>query len=1172
MMFHTRKALFSALSLVLLPFVGYTQTAIPLDNPGFEEPALTMENSFSPTVPGWNQSGAVGITWRIPWADPSPPPEGDQYIFANGASSTISQEFGVVEAGKRYIFTIDMFALEDRPDNSIEVAFDIYQEIDNPGGEPFNAFLRTAYSVYNVEWYEWLKDFDLHPQTWTTVQVILDADDYPNLHGNRILARVTGNRFAADNARLVTYEAGEYPPATNQTWYISSSVGSDDNDGLSPDSPWQSFRNINARVLGPGDRVLLKRGDQWEDELNLRGWGAPDAAIELTAYGPDHLDRPRIRRQDLEFDRCIVIQRPSNWVIRNMDVGHSKLGLFLRYHNSYNNENVLIENSRFEDITDTTLIPEMHGYELAFSNAIWLGGHVWNTNMEDATVLDGLTIRNCEAYRTAHLFSTAFYFPAPNRRRVTNVHVVDSRAVDCYNGAISVIGVGDMLVERVISIRGGVNNWAGSTLGMVQNSENVVIDNNEFGFIDRLVSADGVGFDFEGDCLNCSFTNNTVHGASGSALLILATMGTSHNLNIEDNVFYNNAWNPWNNEIHVEISSGTNQNTGRIANNGFYRRDSRVEYYSPLSLGFQRINNRLEDFDPTQLITWWDMMDMEESSSWIPGANTVITQDTAPMALQASAEGIISIESPGTWINSHLQPYLWIRTRQTSGDELTVSFVTEPMPEWDTDRRLTRAVAADGKVRDYWIDMREVPGWKTIIPHFRLEWSGISAGDQVGIEHIRFTGSLDPEQERPVINTTQPESMMIYSLGDNDGSVLESSQGSETGGAVAAGASTFNFGDDQMNRRYRGFFTFDTSLIPDNAVVTKAQVGYTRVRIVGTDPWTFGGSLVDGDYGTMDMAVPHFGTSISLESSDWQATPDLENVTRYIVPYKNGLTVMDLLTEEAIGILNREGTTQFRLRMEERGTNFNNQPDYIEIGTGAATGNQRPFMYLEYYLEEAPEATTPPEAPDYWQRPLTLPMPPRDLTIAARESDSITWQWHDHSQQEDEFLLYLAEGLEPAIAPTGSTGENITEIETDGLTPNTLYTMQVSASNTIGESGTTEAVTGLTMAEIPGQPLVTEITDTDILLSIPMGNNPTDTEFALRISGGETVGWLQDDGTIAGSEYWFTDPSEVEISFVDLVYPIEARAKARNREGEETSLGSSTIFNSPTLPDLWLVR
>lgn len=1160
-------------SVLLLAFFSLfsssqAQTAIPLENPGFESPPLSIDSSFSSSVPGWSQIGPTGVTWAVPWASPSPAPEGDQYLFADGLGSTISQPIGNLESGRRYVFTIDVFALNDLPDNSIEVAFDVFQEVEIPGGTPINAFIRTAYSVYNVEWYRWLKDFDLAPQTWTTVEVVLEANDYPHLIGQPMQVRVTGNRYAADNARLVYFGEDEHPEPTFRTYYISSSTGSDDNDGLSPSSPWQTFRNINAMILNPGDSVLLMRGDEWRDELNLRGSGAPDAPITLASYGDPELDRPLIRRHDPEFDRCIVVQRPSHWVLREMDVRHAKLGIFLRYHNAYNNRDVTITDCRFEDMQDKTIDPAIHGFELAFSNGIWVGGHVWNAQMYDATVLDGLTITNCEAYHVGHLFSTAFYFPPPNRNRVTNVYIADSRAVDADNGAISLIGVSNLLMERVISIRGGVDNWAGSTLGMVQNAANVVIHNNEFGYIDRLKSGDGVGFDFEGDCLDCSFTSNTVHNASGSGLLILPTMGPNLNLNIEGNVFYNNAWNPWNNEMQVDVSSGTNQNTGIITNNGFYRRDDRVTTFSPLTSGFAISNNRFADFDPARQIAWWDMNDPADASAWSPLGGTTLVQGTDGITLHAQGEEPPAIESPPTWINSHLQPYLWVRSRQTTGSHMEVAFVTEPNQDWADVRSISHPVASDGVTRDYWIDMRQVSDWNTVITQVRLRWPEHS---EVDVEHIRFTGSLDPAQERPHINVEPPRSMMIYSESDFDGSIIESAEGSQEGGTADAAGTSFHFGDDASNRRYRGFFSFDTSVIPDNAVITAAQVGFTRVSLVGNDPWTFGGSLVDTDYGTLDMAIPHFGSTPSLQPQDWQAPADVEDAGRYIVPYKDGLTVMDLLIPEARQLLAASDRAQFRLRMEERGTNFNNAPDFIRIATGSASESQRPFLHIEYYLDEAPDPTPPPSPPDYWERPTTIPRPPLDLMVAARSHDEIVWQWTDDSEQEEEFRLYFAEGTQPAPSPTSVVPANTTGAIFDNLTSNTVYTLAVTAANTAGESGPTNPSTAVTHAQTPQAPQLIETTPGTVRFEVPMGSNPVGTEVAVRVETPNATGWLQPDGQLSEIESWFEDASSLHVVDLEPSAEIEIRAKARNQADEETELSEplSTTVSDPA-PSVWM--
>ena len=42
-------------------------------------------------------------------------------------------------------------------------------------------------------------------------------------------------------------------------YYISSSLGNDQNNGLSESTPWKSFDRIENMDLKPGDRVLLRR-------------------------------------------------------------------------------------------------------------------------------------------------------------------------------------------------------------------------------------------------------------------------------------------------------------------------------------------------------------------------------------------------------------------------------------------------------------------------------------------------------------------------------------------------------------------------------------------------------------------------------------------------------------------------------------------------------------------------------------------------------------------------------------------------------------------------------------------------------------------------------------------------------------------------------------------------
>ena len=79
-------------------------------------------------------------------------------------------------------------------------------------------------------------------------------------------------------------------PATARTYYISSTSGNDANDGQSPEKAWQHLskiylKSISKDAFHPGDRILLKRGDQWDGEIRLQGNGTAQKPITLGAYG-----------------------------------------------------------------------------------------------------------------------------------------------------------------------------------------------------------------------------------------------------------------------------------------------------------------------------------------------------------------------------------------------------------------------------------------------------------------------------------------------------------------------------------------------------------------------------------------------------------------------------------------------------------------------------------------------------------------------------------------------------------------------------------------------------------------------------------------------------------------------------------------------------------------------
>jgi len=66
--------------------------------------------------------------------------------------------------------------------------------------------------------------------------------------------------------------------------YYVSTAGSDDNDGLTTEYPWQTLEKVNATGPQPGDSVLFQRGGQWRGQLRPQS-GDETAVITYGAYG-----------------------------------------------------------------------------------------------------------------------------------------------------------------------------------------------------------------------------------------------------------------------------------------------------------------------------------------------------------------------------------------------------------------------------------------------------------------------------------------------------------------------------------------------------------------------------------------------------------------------------------------------------------------------------------------------------------------------------------------------------------------------------------------------------------------------------------------------------------------------------------------------------------------------
>lgn len=181
----------------------------------------------------------------------------------------------------------------------------------------------------------------------------------------------------------------------------------------------------------------------------------------------------------------------------------------------------------------------------------------------------------------------------------------------------------------------------------------------------------------------------------------------------------------------------------------------------------------------------------------------------------------------------------------------------------------------------------------------------------------------------------------VQSIAANDGWVLESNETSNIGGSLDVKSNTFNLGDDKANKQYIGILHFDTSSLPDTAVITSATIKIQKQGLSGTDPFTTHGSLL------VDIQKPYFGSTAGLVIDDFQSTAGQIAVTTFgDMPVGNWYSAV--INTEYVYI-NLSGTTQLRLRFTLDDDN-DKRADYIKFYSGNAGAANRPQLIIQYYI------------------------------------------------------------------------------------------------------------------------------------------------------------------------------------------------------------------------------
>lgn len=200
---------------------------------------------------------------------------------------------------------------------------------------------------------------------------------------------------------------------------------------------------------------------------------------------------------------------------------------------------------------------------------------------------------------------------------------------------------------------------------------------------------------------------------------------------------------------------------------------------------------------------------------------------------------------------------------------------------------------------------------------------------------VDYGGQLIRIDRSPIITAT------FTSSGSVDGNIVETSETSGLGGSKNDTSNLLMVGDTSQDQQIRSILSFNTSGLPDTAVITSAKLQIKKFSLTGADPFASLGKLV------ADIGTPTFGSSAILQSGDFQAGAGANSCAIFsTTPVANWYSAG--ITPAGQAKISLTKNTQFRLRFT-KDDNDNHLNNRVNFFSGNASGNQ-PELTVTYYI------------------------------------------------------------------------------------------------------------------------------------------------------------------------------------------------------------------------------
>ena len=354
-----------------------------------------------------------------------------------------------------------------------------------------------------------------------------------------------GGASGGSSAGSGTSSSGNNPSdklGTGTTYYVSSSGGSDANNGKSEAKPFKTVEPVNNLSLNAGDNVLFKRGDVFTGaHLAPKGSGEKSDGkwITIDAYGSGTRPLFKNAAKNLAAISLSTLGSYRGYRIRNIDIENYKLGIAsMKPGSEAPLDGLRIENCSIKDISNSK------GWEASPNlpeNAALCWGIVLNYAKD--VQIKNVSTDNCDSPIMMKCQDTLIDGFAAHNSGVQGMMMYGM-----YHGKGTLDNKSNVTLQNCkITGTGRMSFHLGTTGLLIENLNGFTVKNSEIAYtVNGARAFDACAMDWENNNVNCVIDNVYAHDNDGPFLLAMEhpdepdSYGVSRNNVIKNSISVNN--------------------------------------------------------------------------------------------------------------------------------------------------------------------------------------------------------------------------------------------------------------------------------------------------------------------------------------------------------------------------------------------------------------------------------------------------------------------------------------------------------------------------------------------------------------------------------------------------------------------------------------------------------